>query len=72
MVKFTAMVEQASDGTWTAAVVGEQTVLGTGDTREAALDDLRSGVASLVDHLRRKGEPFPQSTIELVSIEVAA
>ncbi len=72
MAKFTAMVEQASDGTWTAAVVGEHSVLGTGGTRDAALDDLRLGVAGLVAHLKRKGEPVPNSTVEIVSIEVAA
>jgi predicted RNase H-like HicB family nuclease len=72
MVKLTAMLEQAGDGSWTAALVGEHTVLGTGDTREEALADLRQGIEGLVDHLKRKGEPLPQSGIELVTIEVAA
>jgi predicted RNase H-like HicB family nuclease len=72
MAKFTAMIEQAGDGTWTAAVVGEHSVLGTGATRDAALDDLRKGVAGLIDYLKSKGEQIPQSSIEFVNIEVAA
>ena len=72
MAKFTAMVEQAGDGTWTAAVVGEHSVLGTGATKDEALDDLRKGVAGLLEYLKAQGEPLPQSSIELVSIEVAA
>ena len=72
MVKLTATVERAGDGTWTAAVMGEHTVLGTGATREEALTDLRSGVSTLIDYLKSEGKPLPQSSIELVSIEVAA
>jgi predicted RNA binding protein YcfA (HicA-like mRNA interferase family)/predicted RNase H-like HicB family nuclease len=72
MARFTATVEQAGDGSWTAAIVGENTVLGVGDTREEALDDLRKGLAILIGQLKREGRPIPDSTIEVVSIEVAA
>jgi predicted RNase H-like HicB family nuclease len=72
MAKFTAMVEQADDGTWTAAVVGENSVLGTGDTREDAIEDLRRGLTGLIEYLKAKNEPLPQSSIEVISIEVAA
>ena len=68
----TATVEQAGDGTWTAAVIGEHSVLGTGPTKDAALDSLRLGLADLIEELKAKGEPLPQSSIEIVSIEVAA
>jgi hypothetical protein len=44
MAKFIATVEQAGDGSWTAALFGEKdTVLGTGATKEDALVDLRGG-----------------------------
>jgi predicted RNase H-like HicB family nuclease len=73
MAKFTAMVEQAVDGSWTASIIGEHTILGTGANKEEALADLRRGVAGLVDYLKLKGEPpLPEYAIELVSIEVAA
>jgi predicted RNase H-like HicB family nuclease len=72
MAKFTAMVEQAVDGTWTAAVVGEHSVLGTRGSRDEALEDLRKGVAGLVEYLKHKGEAILQSSIEWVNIEVPA
>ena len=53
MVEFPAMVEQAGDGTWTAAIVEEHSVLGTGASREEALEDLHKGVAGLVEYLKR-------------------
>jgi predicted RNase H-like HicB family nuclease len=72
MLKFTATVEQAADGTWTAAVIGEHSILGTGATRELALHDLHQGIAGLIEYLKEKGEPLPQSSVEIVSVEVAA
>jgi len=72
MAKFTAMVEQGDDGSWSACVVGEHTVLGQGDTKEAALDDLRRGIESLIEYLKETGQPIPISSMELVSVEVAA
>ena len=72
-MKVTATVEKASDGTFTAVtVIGEHTIIGDGDTRDEALSSLRDGVSSLVDYLKSEGEPLLRSTIELVSIEVAA
>jgi predicted RNase H-like HicB family nuclease len=72
MAKFAAMVEQAGDGTWSACVVGEHTVLGTGATREEAIEDLRRGIAGLIEYLKETGQPVPVMTTEVVSIEVAA
>lgn len=72
MVRLTAMVEPAGDGTWSASVIGEHSVLGTGATREEALRNLRDGITSLLDYLKSEGKQLPQSSIELVSIEVAA
>ena len=71
MAKFTATVEQAGDGTWTAAIIGEHTILGAGASREAALENLREGLVGEIAYLKSKGDPMPQSSIELVSIEVA-
>ncbi|MGH9606249.1 MAG: type II toxin-antitoxin system HicB family antitoxin [Terracidiphilus sp.] len=73
MARFAATVEQSGDGSWTAALFGENdTVLGTGATKDEALDDLRGGLAGLIGYLKAKGEPLPQSSVEVVSIEVAA
>jgi predicted RNase H-like HicB family nuclease len=72
MARFAAMVEQAGDGSWSACVVGEHTVLGTGATREEAIEDLRRGIAGLIEYLKETGQPVPVMTTEVVSIEVAA
>ena len=72
MAKFTAMVEQGADGSWSACVIGEHTVLGQGDTKEEALADLRHGITGLIEYLKETGQPIPAVSTELVSIEVAA
>jgi predicted RNase H-like HicB family nuclease len=72
MAKFAAMVEQAGDETWSACVVGDHTVLGQGATREEAIEDLRRGIAGLIEYLKETGQPVPVMTTEVVSIEVAA
>jgi predicted RNase H-like HicB family nuclease len=67
MVRLTATLEQASDGSWTAlAVIGEHSILGDGDTREEAIESLRKGAEALFEYLKREGQPLPL----LVSIEV--
>lgn len=72
MARFTAMVEQANDGSWSACVIGEHTVLGQGLTKEEALADLRSGIAGLIEYLKETGQPLPAIAPEIVNIEVAA
>jgi predicted RNase H-like HicB family nuclease len=44
MANFSATVEQAGDGSWTAAVIGKHTFLGTGDTKDSARENLREGM----------------------------
>lgn len=46
-------VEQASDGTWTASVTGEQAMLGTGDTKVEALRDLRHNLEAAQGSLKK-------------------
>jgi predicted RNase H-like HicB family nuclease len=73
MPKFTATVEQAGDGNWTAALIGDHMILGAGATKEEAIENLREGLIGEIAYLKLKGEPpLPEYAIELVSIEVAA
>jgi predicted RNase H-like HicB family nuclease len=72
MTQFTGTVEKAEDGSWTAACeIGDHLILGDGDTREEALEDLRKGLTGTIEYLKSKGESLPQSSIEVVTIEVA-
>ena len=74
MTKFTARVGQAGDGTWTAAVIGQHTVLGTGDTRELAVENLKDGIKSLLQFLAWEGSleflALHSYTIEIVEVNV--
>ena len=73
MATFTATLEQAEDGSWTAlAVVGNHSILGDGETREAALESLREGLRGEIAYLKSRGETLPISTVETIRIEVAA
>jgi predicted RNase H-like HicB family nuclease len=73
MAKFTATVEQAGDGNWTAALFGEKDiVLGIAATKEEALEDLRRGLVGLIEHLKGQGKSLQPSPIEIVTIEVVA
>jgi predicted RNase H-like HicB family nuclease len=73
MIRLTATVEGSDDGTFTAvAAIGEHTIIGDGHTRDEALNSLRSGISGLIDYLKSEGRPLPQSSIELVNIEVPA
>jgi predicted RNase H-like HicB family nuclease len=72
MANFTAMVERADDGSWSACTIGEHTVLGQGDSKDAALADLRTGLEGLIEYLKETGQSIPVSSAELVNVEVAA
>lgn len=53
-------------------MLGRHAALGTGSTRDEALDDLREGMRGLVEYLKEQGGEMPQAEIEVVSIEIAA
>jgi hypothetical protein len=51
MAKLTATVEQAEDGSWTAALtIGDHMILGDGSTKEEAIENLREGVIGEIRH----------------------
>ena len=52
MAKFTALLEQADDGTWSAHTLSPETVAGTGATREAALTDLRTDMSFWLEYMK--------------------
>jgi predicted RNase H-like HicB family nuclease len=72
-MKVTARLERAGDGSWTASMMeGDAIVLGTGESREAALNDLRGGLELLVESLKAEGKTLPQASSEYVVLEIAA
>ena len=73
MAKFTAILEQADDGSWSAYTLTPSLVVGSGETRDAlALEDLRGAMIFWLDYMKDTGQPVPAVSTELVSFEVAA
>ena len=72
MAKFTAILEQADDGSWSAYTVTSSLVVGCGDSKDAALDDLRGGMAFWLSYMKETGQAVLAVSAELVSFEVAA
>ncbi len=72
MAKFTAILEQAEDGTWSAHTLSPEIVAGTGETREAALGDLRAAMSFWLDYMKDTGQTVRPQTTEIVTFEVAA
>jgi hypothetical protein len=70
MITLTGTVERApEDGTYTAvAVIGGHTIIGDGDTKDQAIEDLRRGAIGLFDYLKSKNQSLP----EIVTIDVPA
>jgi predicted RNase H-like HicB family nuclease len=71
MATFTAM-EQGDDGSWSAYTLSPSLVIGTGETKDAALADLRTAMAFWLEFMKETGQPVSPTTTELVSFEVAA
>jgi len=59
MKQVTTVLE--ADGWWASYTVGEDTVLGHGETREAALEDLRHQVDGFVEFLKTTGQTVPDA-----------
>ncbi len=72
MAKYTAILKQAEDGSWSAYTLTPTVAIGVGDTKESALEDLKSGMSLWLDHMKATGEAVQAPNMEVVSIEVAA
>jgi predicted RNase H-like HicB family nuclease len=72
MAKFTAVLEQGDDGSWSAYTLTPTVASGVGDTKESALEDLKAGMALWLDYMKELGQPVPSSNIDVVAFEVVA
>lgn len=73
METFVAELIQESDGSWSAIVDnGQHLVSGQGDTKEAAVEDLKIGLSEWIQVMKEEGIPIPSHTKEYVKVEVAA
>lgn len=72
MAKFTAVLEHGDDGTWSAYTLSPSVVIGSGESRDAAIDDLRTAMSFWLEFMKETGQVVPPDSAELVSFEVAA
>ena len=72
MAKFTAILEQADDGSWSAYTLTPSLVVGSGESKDAALEDLRGAMIFWLGYMKETGQAVPAVSTELVSFEVAA
>ncbi len=72
MAKFTAVVEQGEDGSWSAYTLTPSLVTGTGASKDDALADLRIATALWLNFMKETGQAIPDVSAELVTFEVAA
>ena len=59
MAKYTAVLEQAADSTWSAYTLSPSLVAGVGETKQAALADLQSAMTLWLGFMRETGQPIP-------------
>lgn len=67
-MRITATVEREEDGSWTASThIGDELILGDGDTQGAAVASLKAGLDGWVEYMKSSGNSLPQ----IVTVEVA-
>jgi len=72
MANYTAIFEQAEDGTWGGYVPDLAVILVNGSTLEEAKENARTGLEMWIDDMKEQGLPIPPPTVHVLAIEVAA
>jgi predicted RNase H-like HicB family nuclease len=69
-MKLRVIIEQDEDGKFVATCPSLPGCVSEGDTREAALTNIRDAIAGYLTSLRKHGEPVPPPiTEEMVEVE---
>ena len=72
MAKYTAIFEQAEDGTWGGYFPDLAVILVNGTTLEEAQENARTGLELWIEDMKEQGLPIPAPTTRVLDIEVAA
>jgi predicted RNase H-like HicB family nuclease len=72
MAKYTAVLEQGDDGSWSAYTLAPSLVIGTGTTKDEALADLKVAMSFWLEYMKDSGQAIPPVSTEVVSFEIAA
>ena len=72
MTQYTAVFEQAEDGSWGGYFPDLAAILVNGDTLEEAQENARTGLAYWLEDMKEQGLTIPASTTRAVAFDVAA
>ena len=72
MANYTAIFEQAQDGTWGGYFPDFAVILVNGRTLEEAQENARSGLESWIEDMKEQGLPIPSPSTHSRAFEVAA
>lgn len=72
MANYTAVFEQAEDGTWGGYFPDLPVILVNGSTLEEAQENARTGLEFWIEDMKDQGMPLPVPTTRVLAIEVAA
>jgi predicted RNase H-like HicB family nuclease len=72
MANYTAIFEQAEDGTWGGYFPDLAVILVNGTTLEEAKENARTGLEMWIEDMKEQGLPIPPPTVHVMAIEVAA
>ncbi len=72
MTNYTAIFEQAEDGTWGGYFPDLPIILVNGSTLTEAQQNARSGLEMWIEDMKEQGLPIPPPSVKVLGIEVAA
>ena len=72
MANYTAVFEQAEDGSWGGYFPDLPVILVNGSTLEEVQENARTGLEFWIEDMKDQGLPLPVPTTRVLAIEVAA
>jgi predicted RNase H-like HicB family nuclease len=72
MANYTAIFEQAEDGTWGGYFPDLAAILVNGSTLEEAQENARTGLELWIEDMKEQGLPIPAPATRVAAFEVAA
>jgi predicted RNase H-like HicB family nuclease len=72
MAQYTAIFEQAEDGSWGGYFPDLPVILVNGSTLEEVQENARTGLEFWLEDMKEQGLPIPAPTVHVHAFEVAA
>lgn len=72
MANYTAIFEQAGDGSWGGYFPDLPVILVNGETLAEAQENARTGLEMWIEEMKEQGLPIPTPAVQVLAVEVAA